>query len=181
MEYLYVDDWQGVAKLMLASAEKLVANGADFLICPDNTIHQAFDQVMAHSPAPWLHIAEVVAQMAQQRHYTCLGLTGTQFLMSGPVYPQMLAKYQISCVLPAPDEQQKINRIIFKELVNEKFTETSRLYFNEVIQAFKHQGCDAVILGCTEIPLLADPDDCPLPVLDSTRLLAQAALKKSLE
>ena len=181
MEHLQADNWQGVADLMLASAAKLVASGADLLICPDNTIHQAFDRVLADSPAPWLHIAEVVAQTAKQRQFTRLGLTGTRFLMSGPVYPDMLAKYKLSCLLPDNHDQQHIDQIIFEQLVNGKFTEAARLYFNEVIAKFRQQDCDAVILGCTEIPLLVDPDDCPLPVLDSTRLLAQAALRTALE
>ena len=78
------------------------------------------------------------------------------------------------------DEREQIDAIIFKELVNGIFTEESRLYFNKVIQELKNRGCDAVVLGCTEIPLLVDPGDCPLPTLDSTRLLARAALQESL-
>jgi aspartate racemase len=77
--------------------------------------------------------------------------------------------------------REHIDTVIFKELVNGIFREESRLFFNEVIRKLKARGCDAVVMGCTEIPLLVDPDDCPLPTLDSTRLLARAALKKALE
>ena len=101
--------------------------------------------------------------------------------MTGPVYPDTLVKFGMSCKIPAENERERIDTIIFKELVNGIFLEPSRLYFNQVIQSLKDSGCDAVILGCTEIPLLVDPNDCPLPTLDSTRLLARAALNKALK
>jgi aspartate racemase len=180
MVHIRSGNWQGVAELMLSSARKLAAIGAQFAICPDNTIHQAFDFVVTESPIPWLHIAEVVAEEAQAGGRKNLALLGTKYLMTGPVYPKVLKKYNIACHTPDEDDQDKINTIIFTELVNGIFPESSRLYFNEVIQKLKNQGCDAVILGCTEIPLLVDPNDCPLPTLDSTRLLARAALKEAL-
>ncbi|OPY81294.1 MAG: Aspartate racemase [Syntrophorhabdus sp. PtaU1.Bin058] len=100
--------------------------------------------------------------------------------MTGPVYPEILKKYDISCHIPDEDDRDRIDTIIFRELVNGIFLEGSRQYFNEVIQRLKDRGCDAVILGCTEIPLLVHPGDCPLPILDSTRLLARAALKEAM-
>ena len=100
--------------------------------------------------------------------------------MTSFVYPNILEKTNISCQIPEGDKQEKINTIIFEELVNGIFLEGSRLYFNQVIQGFKDKGCDAVILGCTEIPILVDPNDCPLPTLDSTRLLARATLEEAL-
>jgi aspartate/glutamate racemase len=112
MNCIYRDDWQGVGDLMLASADKLAKIGADFLICPDNTIHQAMPYVVPRSPLPWLHIAEIVAARA-------------------------------------------------------------------VIGRMKEEGCDAVVLGCTEIPLLMNDANSPLPTLDSTRLLARAALRRA--
>ncbi|MGD9158889.1 MAG: amino acid racemase [Desulfobacteraceae bacterium] len=180
MSHIRSGNQQGIAKLMLSSAEKLSRIGAELLICPDNTIHEAFDLVKADSPAPWLHIAEAIAEEAKKKGCNNLGITGTKYLMTGPVYPQILKKYNINCMIPDENDRDKIDNIIFKELVNAVFPEKSRLYFNEVIQKFKNQGCDAVVLGCTEIPLIVDPDDCPLPTLDSTRLLARAALKESL-
>jgi len=173
-------DWPGVAELMLSSARKLAAVGADFAICPDNTIHEAFDLVAAASPMPWLHIAEAVAEAAKAQGFGNLALTGTKYLMTGPVYPDVLRKHHISCRIPDADDREKIDAVIFKELVNGVFREEARLYFNNVIQKLKDRGCDAVVLGCTEIPLLVNPEDCPLPTLDSTRLLARAALKEAL-
>jgi aspartate racemase len=162
---------------MLSSVRKLSDIGAEFAICPDNTIHQAFDFVKAESPIPWLHIAEAVADEAKNHGFRNLAITGTKYLMTGPVYPEVLKRFSITSQIPDEDDQKKIDTIIFKELVNGVFQEKSRLYFNGVIQKLKGLGCDAVVLGCTEIPLLVDPTDCPLTMLDSTRLLARAALR----
>jgi aspartate racemase len=180
MEFIDRGDWGQVAELMLWSARKLAQASADFVICPDNTIHQAFDLVAERSPLPWLHIAHPVAQAAFEREFTQLGLMGTRFLMEGPVYPEALKPYGISTRVPPPADRERVNAIIFDELVAGVFTEESRLYLNEVIARLKDDGCEAVILGCTELPLIVRPDDAPLPTLDSTRLLARAALRRAL-
>jgi aspartate racemase len=181
MVHIRSGNWKEVAGLMLSSVRKLSNIGAEFAICPDNTIHQAFDFVKAESPIPWLHIAEAVADEAKNQGFRNLAITGTKYLMTGPVYPRVLKKCGITSQIPDEDDRKKIDTIIFKELVNGVFQEKSRLYFNAVIQKLKDQGCDAVVLGCTEIPLLVDPTDCPLTTLDSTRLLARAALKEALK
>lgn len=180
MVHIRAGNWKGVAQLMLSSARKLADIGAQFAICPDNTIHQAYDLCVKKSPIPWLHIAEAVAQEAETCGFGRLGIIGTRYLMAGPVYPQTLHKFGIACEIPDEDERERIDAVIFKELVNGVFREETRLYFNAVIQRLKNRGCDAVVLGCTEIPLLVDPHDCPLPTLDSTRLLARSALREAL-
>jgi len=174
-------DWKGVAALMLSSARKVAEAGADFAVCPDNTIHQAFDHVKKDSPIPWLHIAESVAQEAKARGFRRLGILGTKYLMTGPVYPETLRRFGISSAIPDAGTRERIDEIIFKELVNAVFTETSRLFFNEVMDGLKREGCDAAVLGCTEIPLIVKPEHAPLPTLDSTRLLARAALRTAIE
>jgi aspartate racemase len=179
MERIYAGDWPGVAELMLSSADKLAKGGADFLICPDNTIHQAFDQVEQHSPRPWLHIALEVANEARRSHFKRLGVLGTQYLMEGPVYPGKLQAAGLEYCTPDQPTRERINQIIFDELVNAQFSPRSLAYFQEVIRTLAGQGCDAVVLGCTEIPLLVTPDSSPLPTLDSTRLLAKAAVRKA--
>ena len=173
-------DWKTVAALMLSSAKKLSQIGAEFAICPDNTIHEAFEFVKEKSPIPWLHIAEAVANQAIEDGFKQLAILGTKYLVTGPVYPVTLQKFDIASQIPEEDDRERIDEIIFKELVNGVFTKKSRRYFNDVIEKLKSRGCDAAVLGCTEIPLLVDPDDCPLPVLDSTRLLSRAALKEAL-
>lgn len=181
MVHIRSGNWQGVAELMISSAQKLARTGAEFAICPDNTIHQAFDLVVEKSSIPWIHIADAVGEEARKQGFQKLGITGTKYLMTGPVYPERLAKYSISCDIPDEEDREKIDTIIFKELVNGLFPEASRLYFNEIIGKLKERGCAAVVLGCTEIPLIVDSGDCPLPTLDSTRLLARAALRKAME
>lgn len=180
MRFLESDDWNGVADLMLSSAQKLKMAGADFLICPDNTIHQAFEGVIKKSPLPWLHIAEEVINEAVEHQFASLGLLGTRYLMEGPVYKNILDTAGIENKIPDARSREEINRIIFDELVNGIITDESQDYFIDVIDQFQKDGCNAVILGCTEIPLIITPENSPLPVLDSTRILARAALKNAL-
>jgi aspartate racemase len=172
-------DRQGVADLMLASAEKLARIGAGFLICPDNTIHEALPLVLPRSPLPWLHIAEVVAAEAAARGFRRLGITGTRWLVDSEVYPEKLAERGLAYLRPDGAERDESNRIIMEELVYDKFQPDSVAYFQRVIARMKDEGCDAVILGCTEIPLIISDANSPLPTLDSTRLLAHAALRRA--
>ena len=181
MKFINTGDWEGVAKLMLSSSEKLFKAGADFLISPDNTIHQSFSLVVKKSRLPWLHIGKEVVKIAEISGYKKPGILGTKFLMEGPVYPEVLKERNIDYCIPSEDQRHKINSIIFNELVYGIINEGSKKYFLSVINELKSQGCDSVVLGCTEIPLIVLPEESPLPVLDSTRVLARAALKYSVE
>lgn len=154
MPLIRADDWEGVAKLLAESAHKVAKAGADFAICPDNTYHQSFKYLIPQSPIPWLHIAGAVAEEAHRSGYTRLGILGTKYLTESDVYPEALREFKIQSEIPDEADREKINEIIFEELVNGIFPEASRLYFNEVAQKLKARGCDAVVLGCTEIPLL---------------------------
>ncbi len=182
----YVDcldrsDLQGVADLMLASAHALARVGADFLICPDNTIHQAFDLVQRESPLPWLHIAQVVAAEAAARGHRRLALTGTRWLVDSSVYPDALTAQGLAYVRPTEAERTEINRIIMDELVPGVIRPEGITTFQQIIARMQRDdGCDAVVLGCTEIPLILSDANSPLPTLDSTRLLARAALRKAI-
>lgn len=173
--------WDGVAALMLSSEDKLARAGAQLVICPDNTIHRVFDQVAEKAKLPWLHIAEEVAKEAGRRGYKKVGLIGTAITMDSSFYQDKLAKHGISVVLPDAKDRKLIDRIIFDELVSAQFTAESRAYFTGIITEMRSTGCEAVALGCTEVPLIITEENSPLPVLDSTRLLARAALKASLE
>lgn len=183
---LYVErldrgDVQGVGELMLASARKLQAAGADFLICPDNTIHQAFHHVQPRSPLPWLHIAQVVADEAAARGCRRVGLLGTHWLVASEVYPEQLTARGIACVRPGERERAEVGRIIMDELVPGIVRTESTAVLQGVIRALAEQGCDAVVLGCTELPLVLHDGNSALPTLDSTRLLARAALRKAVD
>jgi aspartate racemase len=180
MKYISEGDWEGVADLMLSSSEKLFKTGADFLITPDNTIHQAFSFITKRSPLPWLHIGKEVAKVAEENNYRKSGILGTRFLMEGPVYPEILEGRKIGHCIPDAEKRAKINEIIFNELVYGIINEGSRKYFLDIIDDLRSEGCDSVVLGCTEIPLIVLPENSSLPVLDSTRILARAALRYSI-
>jgi len=181
MAPIYRNDWPGVGELMLASAEKLKKTGADFLICPDNTIHQALPYILPRSPLPWLHIAEVVADEAVARGLRRIGITGTTWLVDSEVYPEKLLARGLEYFRPSTAERDECNRIIMDELVCSSFKPESIGYFQQVIARLKDHGCDAVVLGCTEIPLIINDTNSPLPTLDSTRLLARAALRRAVQ
>src|SRR5436190_4815055 len=144
MNHVRANDWKALAEALAASARKVAQAGADFAICPDNTYHQAFEYLIPQSPIPWLHIARAVAEEAHRLGYVRLGILGTKYLMEGPVYPEQLREFKIESEIPDEADREKINEIIFKELVNGLLPETSRLYFNEVASKLKARGCDAV-------------------------------------
>jgi aspartate racemase len=180
MEHIYRGDWRGVGEVMLASAHKLAKIGADFLVCPDNTIHQALPFIEGRSPLPWLHIAGCVADEAAQRGFRRIGITGTRWLTDSEVYPEKLSARGLEHVRPTIEERDEIARIIMEELVYGVFKPEAVATFQRVMQRLKdEEGCDAVVLGCTEIPLIMSDANSPLPTLDSTRLLARAALRRA--
>ena len=179
LPYVRAGDWEGLGGLLLELAGKLQRAGADFLICPANTAHLAIDLVRARSPLPWLHIAEEVTSAAVSRRLSRLLLLGTEALMEGPVYPTQLSKKGIACEIPDPVDRRRIDEIILGELILGRFEDSSREYIKRLIRESGERGCDGVIFGCTEIPLLLPEAESPLPALDSTRLLARAALREA--
>lgn len=181
VDCLEAGDLAGVGDLMLASAEKLASAGADFLICPDNTIHQALPAIEARLPRPFLHIADSVAAEARRRGFRRLGLTGTRWLMESAVYPERLAAAGLEVAIPEAAERAEIDRVTMEELVRGRFTDAAVALFQAVVAGLEKRGCEAVILGCTEHPLLMNDGNSPLPTLDSTRLLARAALERAVD
>lgn len=173
------DDWKGVGELMLLSANKLANSGAEFLICPDNTVHQALPYIESQSPLPWLHIGDAVALKAIERGFRNLGLIGTRWLVESDVYPSKLGPRGLRWTRPSSEERDEIHRIIMDELVYGRFRPEDVAYHQRVIQRLADRGCDAVVLGCTEIPLIINDANSPLPTLDSTRLLARAAVRRA--
>jgi len=179
IRHIEADRWAEVGSMLLTSAAKLRQAGADFLICPDNTVHQGLDLVRDASPLPWLHIADEVGNVAVERGFRRLLVLGTKSLMEGPVYPAKLHARGIATVTPPLEQRNQIDSFIYDELVCGKFKDSTRSVFRDIIAEGKRQGSDAVILGCTEIPLLIDERDSSLPTLDSTRILARAALREA--
>lgn len=173
-------DLAGVGALMLSSADKLARAGADFLICPDNTIHQALGHVLPRSALPWLHIAEEVSAIAAARGLRRIGILGTHWLVDSDVYPAKLAERGLDYLRPAQDDRQALARIIMDELVYGEFKPDSVARLQAIVERLRDAGCDAVALGCTELPLVLNDGNCALPTLDSTRILARAALARAL-
>ncbi len=171
------DDWQGVGEILLAGANTLARIGATFLICPDNTVHRALPYIAERLPLPWLHIADVVLQEAKRRGLRKLGIMGTRWLVQSDVYPERIQAHGLSYMLPNESAREEMNRVIMDELVAGIFKDESVAELRATVAQFKRGGCDAVVLGCTELPLALDDTNCALPTLDSTRLLARAALK----
>ena len=179
VRHLDAGDLDGVGELMLASACKLERAGADFLICPDNTIHQAFHLIEDRSPLPWLNIAQVVANRAAESGIRRVGLMGTHWLVRSLVYDEALDSVGVAAIRPDPEDIDEMGRIIMEELVAGKIVPKSTQRLLHIIAQLELCGCDAVVLGCTELPLVLNDANSALPTLDSTRLLARAALAKA--
>ena len=174
-------DWEGAGALMLDSAERLARMGCDFLICPANMPHKAMPYVEPCSPLPWLHIADVVAAEAAQRGFKRVATSGTSPLVESEIYPERLAARGVDCLRPNPAERAECTRIIYEELVRSIMKPQSIGYLQRMIERLKGEGADAVILGCTEFPLVLNDENAALPTLDSTRLLAAAALRRAVK
>jgi aspartate racemase len=173
-------DHDSIRATLSVSADRLARAGADFFICPDNTAHMALERTGPDLALPGLHIAEVVAGQAARDGRTRVGLIGTRYTVSGPLYPQALGARGIATETPAENDRLLINKIIFDELVNGVFTEESRQEHIRIIENLAARGCDAIALVCTETPVLVPPEASPLPTLDSTRLLAREAVSTAL-
>ncbi|MDQ4096723.1 MAG: amino acid racemase [Actinomycetota bacterium] len=170
-------DYPAIRAILARSAARLAAAGASFFVCPDNSAHLALEQAGDALPLPGLHIADEVADQAVREGRRRVGILGTRFTMGGWIYPRALGSRGIEHAVPAEEDRALVDRVIFDELVNGVFSDASQREYVRVIEGFQRDGCDAVALVCTEIPLLVGPETSPLPVLDSTRLLARAAVE----
>jgi aspartate racemase len=169
-------DLDMVNAYLMRSARRLVGAGCDFFVCPDNTAHLALDGATEPYPLPGLHIADFVAEQARADGRNLVGLLGTRWTMEGPAYPAAFARAGVGLLSPPVSDRETIDRVIFEELCQGVVSDGSRDAFVDIIGRMQSDGCDAVALSCTEIPLLVTPEVSPLPTLDSTRLLARAAV-----
>jgi aspartate racemase len=174
------NDLAAVRDYLARSAERLAAAGCDFFVCPDNTAHIALELPGEPFPLPGLHIAEIVAEQARTDGRRCVALLGTKWTMEGPVYPAAFARHGLTQRTPGRADRTLVDKVIFGELTQGRLEDASRAEYVRIIEGLKREGCDAVALSCTEIPLLITPDVSPLPTLDSTRLLARAAVAAAL-
>jgi len=173
-------DLAAVRVHLAATAQRLADAGCAFFVCADNTAHIALEAPGDPLALPGLHIAEIVAQQARSHGRACVGLLGTKWTMTGPVYPAAFRRAGVAMRTPDPVDQKRVDDIIFDELTQGVVRDVSRAETIRIIAGLEQAGCDAVALSCTELPLLVTPEHSPLPTLDSTRLLAHAAVDVSL-
>ncbi len=181
MRRISTGDWDGVARLLLDSARIVAGAGADFLICPDSALHRVYDAVRPELPIPWIHIADVVVSEALDFGYRTVGILGDRRLLESPVYSDRLDAVGIRQVIPVKKDLDRVNRIMFDELVYGRYDEGAQLFLSHLVDHFRDDGCDAVILGGSELSLVLAEDICSLPLLDSGRLLARRALRTAVE
>ena len=174
------DDHGVVAKFLSEGVQRVTDAGADFYICPDNTAHIVLEQIAADLPIPGLHIAEVVCHEIVAHGWKRVGLLGTRWTMTGPVYAKALQKCGLECLIPDAPMREQLNAAIFDELCQGIFNTPTTQLFLRAIDDLKSRGAECIILGCTEIPLIVTPANSPLPTLDSTRLLARYAVREAL-
>lgn len=174
------NDYAGVRAHLARTAQRLADAGCDFFVCPDNTAHIAFELPGEPMPLPGLHIAEIVAEHAKADGRRNVALLGTRWTMEGPVYPAAFKRHALGLRTPAAQDRKLVDRVIFDELCQGRVLDDSRAEYVRIIGELQGEGCDAVALSCTEIPLLVTPEVSPLPTLDSTRLLAHAAVDMAL-
>ncbi len=180
MPHWDTNNFQEVGKYLKLGVEKVAQAGADFFICPDNTAHLVLEKMMADLPIPGLHIADVVCEEITQNGWQKVALLGTHWTMSGEVYTRALRQRGLTKMIPSERSRNFIHNAIFKELCQGIFNIETTNIFIEAITTLKHLGADCVILGCTEIPLIITPENSPLPILDSTRLLSAYAVRKAI-
>jgi aspartate racemase len=181
LEHYERNDLSAVRDYLARTAGRLAGVGCDFFVCPDNTAHIALELPGEPFPLPGLHIAEIVGWQAKAVGRRCVALLGTRWTMEGPVYPAAFARHGIAQRTPAAADRALVDEVIFGELTQGRLENTSRAEYVRIIAGLKREGCDAVALSCTEIPLLITPEVSPLPTLDSTRLLARAAVAAALD
>ena len=174
------NDHLAVAKFLTQGVQQVADAGADFFVCPDNTAHIALEQVAADLPLPGLHIAEVVCHEITKRGWNRVGLLGTKWTMTGPVYERALRNRGLEKLIPDEQTRQRLNTAIFDELCNGIFNKDTTDHFLGAIEDLKSRGAECAILGCTEIPLIVTDANSPLPSIDSTRLLAQYAVREAI-
>lgn len=173
-------DHAAVAEYLSEGVQRVADAGADFYVCPDNTAHIVLEQIAHDLPIPGLHIAEVVCREVATRGWNRVGLLGTKWTMTGPVYARALERLKLERLIPDEPMRERLNDAIFDELCQGVFDGPATELFRRAIDDLKSMGAECVILGCTEIPLIITADNSSLPTLDSTRLLATYAVREAL-
>lgn len=174
-------EWGQAAELLIDAARRLERGGADFILICTNTMHKVADEIQQKIQIPILHIVDATAEKIKEARHKRIGLLGTKFTMEEPFYKGRLTeKYQLEVLVPESEERAFINQVIFQELCLGILKEGSRSRFTQIIESLSDKGAEAVILGCTEIPLLVKQADVSIPLFDTTRIHAEAAVEYAL-
>lgn len=168
--------WDEMGAILAHSGKRLQAAGAQGLLIATNTMHKVVDDVQAVTNLPIIHIADATAKAIQAQGLTKIALLGTQFTMTQDFYKQRLIDAGLQVFIPENDARAEVHRIIYDELCQGQFLDSSRQYYSQVIKDLANKGAEGVILGCTEIGLLIQQADSPIAVFDTTAIHAAAAV-----
>ena len=168
--------WDEMGAILANSGKRLQAAGAQGLLIATNTMHKVIDDVQAATNLPIIHIADATAKAIQAQGLTKIALLGTQFTMTQDFYKQRLIDAGLQVLIPENDARAEVHRIIYDELCQGQFLDSSRQYYSQVIKDLANKGAEGVILGCTEIGLLIQQADSPIAVFDTTAIHAAAAV-----
>lgn len=167
--------WAEAADLLADGARRLERAGAGLLVLCTNTMHAVFDELEAAVQAPWLHIADATAREIAARGIPRVGLLGTRYTMEGGFYRSRLERHGVESVVPAAADRELVHRVIYDELCLGRIEPASRAAYRRIVARLASSGCEAVVLGCTEIGLLLGEGDAPVPLLDTARIHAETA------
>jgi aspartate racemase len=172
--------WDDATAVMIDAAQRVVKGGADFVVICTNTMHKMADDIQNHISVPLLHIGDATAEKVKEERLKKVGLLGTKFTMEEDFYTGRLKKYELDVIIPEEYERTRIHHIIYNELCLGSIREESRETVKTIIANLISRGAEGIILGCTEIPLLIQQKDSPVPVFDTTLLHAEAAVTLAL-
>ena len=174
--------WAEAAQMLINAAKNLENSGADFIVLCTNTMHKVADDIQANVKIPLLHIADATAQLVKDSGIKKIGLLGTRFTMEEEFYKGRLSqKYGLNVNVPNAQEREIVHRVIYDELVIGEIRQHSKEQYIRIIEQMVHQGAEGVILGCTEIGLLIHKQDSQVPLFDTTRIHAEAAVEYALK
>jgi len=174
-------DWDRAGEILGQAAHGLQMAGAGFLVICANTMHKVADQIQTHIDIPILHIADATADALQAAGAGKTALLGTRYVMTQPFLKDRLIERGIDVMVPGEADVEVINRIIFNELCLGQIRDESRARVLGVIDSLVQEGAQAVVLGCTELPMLIKPPDCSVPLFDTTTIHATAAAMRALQ
>jgi len=174
-------NWNNIAERLVHATQAIHAAGADFGLIAANTMHIVFDKVQKKSPIPLISIIEATAAAIKKEEIKTVGLLGTIHTMRERFYKEGLLKHGIMTIVPEPGGQEFINKVIYDELTKGQINQKSKQVYIEIINKLKSRGAEGIVLGCTEIPLLVQQNDCNIKLFNTTEIHAQKALNLAVE